>query len=484
MNISGETIQCSSFCAGNEIKCNETNSDTECEINCAEQGSCSGSVIYCAPNKHCTILCTEPSACYNSIIHCPNNMDNNDGDNHHCNIIGTQAMSLNNMKFNCYDSFCNVTCNGIGSCLNSTINGNYQNSNVRVECKDDAFTQGTTEQNFACKNIKVYARPSDGNNKYFKIKSITITNIPHYDLQFYAINSWNDFDLTEYRANILPSSKMFCSEGFTDSCSINNVSANNDFEWNCINKSNACWVDYGQNNDDDDTDYGLIIGLSVGAFFLLIIALCIGLYLKKDEEAFAEKYDNQVIKNNKRWHKEKEKEKEKEKGKGIDVNKGRERALMKEELDDLKGPHSTSQGGDDYNSFEHERNETVTDIDEDDESEDFKNYKKMLQMTFYTFAGYQPYAKKRGLYLRKNELQKFLDIVNIHDDVDEVLALIDSVDVQDGKVTFNEWMDYFTSKTVNPSIFIIKHHIEEQVTWKLLCKALKIFEKIDHDHTG
>ena len=65
-----------------------------------------------------------------------------------------------------------------------------------------------------------------------------------------------------------------------------------------------------------------------------------------------------------------------------------------------------------------------------------------------------------------------------------MLALIDSVDVEDGKVTLNEWMDYFTSKEVNPSIFIIKHHIEEQVTWKLLCKALKIFEQIDDDHTG
>lgn len=138
---------------------------------------------------------------------------------------------------------------------------------------------------------------------------------------------------------------------------------------------------------------------------------------------------------------------------------------------------------------------------QDTESESFKEYKNMMQMTFYTFAGYKPYAKfcrlysiaynithnvycrKVGLFIYKNELKRFLEIVNVDDPVEDVLKLIDT-DIEDGKITFNEWMDYFTNKQVNDDIFRIKQHIEEQVTWELLVKALKIFQKMDADHSG
>ena len=84
--------------------------------------------------------------------------------------------------------------------------------------------------------------------------------------------------------------------------------------------------------------------------------------------------------------------------------------------------------------------------------------------------------------MQKTELQTFLDIVNIQDPADQILKLIDT-DHVDG-VTLNEWMDYFVIKDINPRIFQIKQHIEGQVTWILLCKALKIFEICDQDKTG
>merc|ERR1712154_358307 len=92
-------------------------------------------------------------------------------------------------------------------------------------------------------------------------------------------------------------------------------------------------------------------------------------------------------------------------------------------------------------------------------------------------------AKKKGLYMKKNELQIFLEIVNIENPAEEVLKLIDT-DIEDGKLTLNEWMDYFVDQSINPSIFELKQHIESQVTWSLLCKVLKIFEMTDKDKTG
>eukprot|EP01084_Bolivina_argentea_P227988 385145_1 len=110
-------------------------------------------------------------------------------------------------------------------------------------------------------------------------------------------------------------------------------------------------------------------------------------------------------------------------------------------------------------------------------------YITLMQASFYCFAGYQPWAKIKHLYMKKKELQIFLDIVNIDDSVDDVLKLMD-IDIEDGKLTVNEWMDYFTNESANSVVFQLKHHIEEQVTWQLLVKALQVFDAVDDDHSN
>ena len=50
-----------------------------------------------------------------------------------------------------------------------------------------------------------------------------------------------------------------------------------------------------------------------------------------------------------------------------------------------------------------------------EDSEDWKEYKALMQLVFYTFAGYQPWAKITSLYMHQKELQRFLEIVNIDD---------------------------------------------------------------------
>eukprot|EP00483_Globobulimina_turgida_P001450 UN01452 len=122
--------------------------------------------------------------------------------------------------------------------------------------------------------------------------------------------------------------------------------------------------------------------------------------------------------------------------------------------------------------------------DVDTEStEDWKEYTSMMQLVFYTFAGYQPWAKKTGLYMHQKELQRFLGIVNIDEPVEAVFKLIDS-DIVDGRLTMVEWMDYFTNKEINPGVFQIRQHIEQQITWQLLVKALRIIKQMDADHSG
>ena len=149
-----------------------------------------------------------------------------------------------------------------------------------------------------------------------------------------------------------------------------------------------------------------------------------------------------------------------------------------DEYSPIAGTNNTKEEKDPF-----ENKEKVKEINIED-TEDWKEYKELMQLTFYTFAGYQPWAKITSLYMHQKELQRFLEIVNIDDPVEDVFKLIDSTDVEDGRLTMNEWMDYFTNKNVNPGIYKIKEHIEDQITWQLLVKALRIFQKMDSDHSG
>ncbi len=109
-------------------------------------------------------------------------------------------------------------------------------------------------------------------------------------------------------------------------------------------------------------------------------------------------------------------------------------------------------------------------------NDDWNQYKSMMRMVFYAFAGCAPTSKYVGLYMSDQELRKFLEIVCIDS--------IDEIGISDGKIRSDEFMDYFTNKNINPQCVELKQHIENQITWEFLCKALKIFEEMDNDHSG
>merc|ERR1719361_1712869 len=105
---------------------------------------------------------------------------------------------------------------------------------------------------------------------------------------------------------------------------------------------------------------------------------------------------------------------------------------------------------------------------EEEERKSWKQYRDNLKHLFYCFAGHTVYARKKGLYMDKNEVKRFLEIVHIADfwSVDQVFEQMDSSEV-DGKV----------------KIEAIKKHIEKQISWQLLLKALNIFNEVDQDHS-
>lgn len=109
---------------------------------------------------------------------------------------------------------------------------------------------------------------------------------------------------------------------------------------------------------------------------------------------------------------------------------------------------------------------------------EFNEYKKYMQQIFYNFAGIHHYSKKRSLYIKPQDLQKFLDIVCITTPVSTMFKQIDT-DINDDQITLNEWMEYFCDININPDCYEIYFHITKQITWKLLIKALKMFEILD-----
>eukprot|EP00485_Elphidium_margaritaceum_P020290 CAMPEP_0202728656 /NCGR_PEP_ID=MMETSP1385-20130828/185736_1 /ASSEMBLY_ACC=CAM_ASM_000861 /TAXON_ID=933848 /ORGANISM="Elphidium margaritaceum" /LENGTH=551 /DNA_ID=CAMNT_0049394907 /DNA_START=83 /DNA_END=1739 /DNA_ORIENTATION=- len=448
-----------------------------------------------------------------------------------CNLKAMWPFSLHNSHVHCQGSHCNLTCNGIASCLNATIDGYHKlpatttsdtpsvlsTGSIDIGCNDNAVSNYS---NFACKNINVFCRPSSTTNEttttFCKLRSVSVNtqNAPHTDLNFYAVNSWYDIDLSEYATQVQTSAcQMHCGAHFNVSCAIANMSHDDSVtsisDWNCANDTSQCYVWYptlapsNGDDDDNDTNYDLIFGLCIGFFFLFLIIVCVVCYLKKDElHLFGEDDDDDeaaggdakrgkgklhALANEAELDEKDElhlfgEDDDDDEAAGGDAKRGKGglHALANEaELDTLKTPLSKSNNS----ALSQAKVWMMSAEDEDEDSESFQEYRRMMQHVFYSFAGYQPWAKKTGLYMHKKELQIFLDIVNITDDVDDVLRLIDQ-EVEDGKLTVNEWMQYFCEKRMNANVFVIKQHIEDQDTWALLCKAVRIIEKNDTDHSG
>lgn len=119
---------------------------------------------------------------------------------------------------------------------------------------------------------------------------------------------------------------------------------------------------------------------------------------------------------------------------------------------------------------------------QDDSNEKEYKFQDWVELCFWAFAGSSAYNKKH-VYMNKKELKKFLDIVNITTPIDEIFTAMDS-DIVDGRISNNEFIDFFIRPEVNPNCNELQQHMESQPTWSLLTKALRIFDVVDMNKNG
>ena len=123
-------------------------------------------------------------------------------------------------------------------------------------------------------------------------------------------------------------------------------------------------------------------------------------------------------------------------------------------------------------------------IDHEKEAESWSEYKTILQKLFSYFAGHEQSAEIKGVYMTRNEVKRFLDIIEItrYWNVDKVYKIMHIKG--DGKVTMNEFVAYFVDKDLNKKAEDVKKYIERHVSWGLLKKAMDIFDIVDKDGSG
>eukprot|EP01083_Nonionella_stella_P098785 277884_1 len=120
-----------------------------------------------------------------------------------------------------------------------------------------------------------------------------------------------------------------------------------------------------------------------------------------------------------------------------------------------------------------------------------KTYNQWIELLFWTFAGSSTHSKKK-LYMNMEELNRFIDIVNLDSNEDEsvvvtahtVLEVLGKADHQKKLMTCNEFCEFFCDQNVNPHCEQIKEFVEKQTNWILLQNALKIFDVVDVDKSG
>eukprot|EP01084_Bolivina_argentea_P132827 234402_1 len=213
-------------CNGAILNCN-TNTNRECNINCLGKYSCSGatteSSIICPSNANCNIYCNGDYSCDEIEINCPQTSN--------CTLYGNGEHSLPNAHVRCpIRGHCSINCNNILSCYDGIYNG-WNATQFTINCENNKN---------ACKNMHVACPKAIDNIKRCTINGDQGT--VHDEINLYAINSWDDIDLSEFVGKTGPGSDthkpwMHCGEDFRSTCVISHSA------WNCEDNTSVCYRD-------------------------------------------------------------------------------------------------------------------------------------------------------------------------------------------------------------------------------------------------
>eukprot|EP01084_Bolivina_argentea_P206419 352450_1 len=157
--------------------------------------------IYCTPNEPCNILCRHDNGCKSTEIYCPR------------------------------DNSCDITCDANTACANTIIHAQYSSSFKLIDCATGSFT---------CKGITIYFPPNNKGIPRAKIigpdRGLSAGEELSNPLQFYAINGWNDINITtgnefsfQYHSGV-----MYCTSNLQTSCDFDTNA------WKCANTNDIC----------------------------------------------------------------------------------------------------------------------------------------------------------------------------------------------------------------------------------------------------
>ena len=156
--------------------------------------------INCDANKDCNVKCQQPNSCENAHIECP------------------------------IDYECNVTCSSYNSCKEITINATYSSLFILNDC--------SSGNNETCSGITIYfpSKKSISSKPKSILRVGNNLNSISNQIQFYAINGWDDIDTTQYFGDFTKENdgKMYCSVNYDKNC---NFASN---AWSCANTNDIC----------------------------------------------------------------------------------------------------------------------------------------------------------------------------------------------------------------------------------------------------
>ena len=238
-------------CQNGIFECNDKYKD--CSFICMEAYyQCANSTFICPQTaKSCVIKCLYDYSCYSTNIICSRDTQ--------CNITSNSKYSLTNTKINGpYQQQTTIKCDSFNSCNNIWIDTKHS-INLHLSCNEIN----------SCQQITIYCPIGDSDNNC-NINTERYTEIQ--ELNIYAINSWNDLNI-EYslKLKIDDNSRMFCGDKYEYSCLIGNDTIQN--EWNCIDKTSQCYVQYDRNNNNGKQFLSDMFNVSIDGFMTILFVV-------------------------------------------------------------------------------------------------------------------------------------------------------------------------------------------------------------------
>eukprot|EP01083_Nonionella_stella_P001373 3946_1 len=286
-------INCSGLgsCAGATLNCND---NTQCVIHCSGDNSCRGaphdSTINCAPNSQCNVHCDGLHSCEELNIHCPSTSN--------CTLYANGQYAFINAWVGCQSGangcLLTMNCNDINSCHDARVDARNA-SQVTIKCANNKN---------ACKDINVECPQAQNGDKVCAMRGDEGTM--HTAMRIYAVNSWDDIDLSQYVAKTITSgtldSMMFCDDKLDKSCVVSTSS------WNCGDVSSVCYRNSSDihpyptpiptaapisSGPDDDhlTSWAVIIGLIVGLFMFCLFVILGYVWCVRQKHIVEKKYE-------------------------------------------------------------------------------------------------------------------------------------------------------------------------------------------------